>query len=308
MKVFVSSTVFDLLDTRAELETLLRELGLSPLLSDSATSDFVAQPDRNSIEACLVNVRSSDAVLVILSQRYGPSLAKAGFDDVSATHLEYHEAVKYDRPIYFYVRDRLESDFRINRKNAAGVKLTWVDPKDEKLFDLIEEHQKLMSTASRTNWYMTFRNSVELKQLVRRDLALPAGRASLERAIRESRVPIFEGSVDVVYNTPHPPLCLGHYKFRNLGTVPAYGLTVKWASGADAGGTPIVAPSAAIPLDAQHKAVPFNGNVILEYQTPEGHTISDVFGITIRQGGKGIRLVERRYRVGATAPFTITEP
>ena len=63
-KVFISSTVYDLLDIRDELEQGIRDAGLIPILSDSATSDFTMAPDTNSIETCLANVRSSGNVMV----------------------------------------------------------------------------------------------------------------------------------------------------------------------------------------------------------------------------------------------------
>ena len=40
MRVFVSSTVFDLLDVRAEVAELLRDLGIAPVMSDEKLSDF----------------------------------------------------------------------------------------------------------------------------------------------------------------------------------------------------------------------------------------------------------------------------
>ena len=49
-KVFISSTVFDLLDARAEVERLLREMRLVPVVSGIATSGFQPLPDQNSIE------------------------------------------------------------------------------------------------------------------------------------------------------------------------------------------------------------------------------------------------------------------
>src|SRR5262249_10183540 len=111
MRVFISSTCYDLIDLRAELEVLFDEAGVTSLLSDSLTSDFQVLPDRNSIETCLENVRQCDVFLIILSSRYGRSLAKAGFDDVSATHLEYREARKHKKPIWMYARDRLMGDY-----------------------------------------------------------------------------------------------------------------------------------------------------------------------------------------------------
>src|SRR5260370_30298199 len=107
MRVFICSTCYDLLDIRAELEELFRTGGIVPILSDSMSSDFQVRPDQNSIETCLANVRSCDEFVIILSARYGPSLASAGFDDISATHLEYREAVVAGKSIRMYVREPL---------------------------------------------------------------------------------------------------------------------------------------------------------------------------------------------------------
>ena len=115
-KVFISSTVYDLLDIRAEVEQLLRDMRLVPVLSGSATSGFQPLADQNSIETCLANLRQCDAMIIILCQRYGPSLAPAGFPDLSATHLEYREAKNLGKPIHMYVRDRLEGDYGIVRR------------------------------------------------------------------------------------------------------------------------------------------------------------------------------------------------
>jgi hypothetical protein len=92
MRVFISSTAYDLLDVRAELASMLRSIGITPVLSDDKLSAFEVQPDKNSIETCLVNLRACDEAIFLLDRRYGSSLKGAGFDDVSATHLEYQTA------------------------------------------------------------------------------------------------------------------------------------------------------------------------------------------------------------------------
>ena len=96
MRIFISSTCYDLVDLRAELETFFKNAGMEPVLSDSLTSDFQVSPDANSIETCLANVRTCDQFIIILSNRYGPTLGKAGHVDVSATHLEYLEAKRQE--------------------------------------------------------------------------------------------------------------------------------------------------------------------------------------------------------------------
>jgi len=71
MRVFISSSVYDLIDIRAELAEQLRAIGITPVLSDDKLSDFRVQHDVNSIETCLVNVDSCDEFLLILDQRMG---------------------------------------------------------------------------------------------------------------------------------------------------------------------------------------------------------------------------------------------
>ncbi|MEZ5942098.1 MAG: DUF4062 domain-containing protein, partial [Planctomycetaceae bacterium] len=111
MRVFISSTCFDLIDVRAELAEQLRALDLTPVLSDDKNSDFRVHPSENSIRTCLVNLQSCDHVIVILDKRYGPPLGGAGFEDISATHLEYREARERKIPVHFYARDRLIADY-----------------------------------------------------------------------------------------------------------------------------------------------------------------------------------------------------
>lgn len=50
MRVFVSSTVYDLLDIRKEVGEFISELGLVPVLSDESTSDFRVDLDRDSLK------------------------------------------------------------------------------------------------------------------------------------------------------------------------------------------------------------------------------------------------------------------
>src|SRR5262245_46819488 len=128
MRVFVSSTCYDLIDLRAELHEDLQDLGIDSLFSDIKESDFHTPGDAigNSIETCLANLRSSDVVVVVLSQRYGPSLGER-YNNVSATHLEYREAQKHKKRILFYVRDRLVADLTTWKKNGRSkdYKPTW---------------------------------------------------------------------------------------------------------------------------------------------------------------------------------------
>lgn len=314
-KVFISSTVYDLLDIRDELEQSIRDAGLVPLLSDSATSNFTVAPDANSIETCLTNVRSSDHVMVILSQRYGPSLHKAGYPDISATHLEYLEAVNSGKPVYVYVRDRLESDYRIWRKNGAdsSLKYTWVKSSELRLFEFLHEHQELVANKPSSNWYYVFRTSVDLKRQIQHDLRVPAGRASLTKAIANNNVPVFQGVTNVECV---PGKYILKCELTNYGNSPAFNVITKWRKGEaniDETPSPIVAPNHLITrVFVAEGSVCFNDILDLTYNTAEGHTIVDEFKVGLRTHGAAnilhsIQHTCRKYKLGTSTPFIIED-
>ncbi len=74
-------------------------------------------------------------------------------------HLEYKEAVKAGKPIYFLVRDRLEADFNIWKNNhGVELKLSWVkDAKDHALFEMIKSIQNW-------SWKTRATGSIHLRQ------------------------------------------------------------------------------------------------------------------------------------------------
>jgi hypothetical protein len=190
--VFLSSTCYDLIDLRAELGSHLRSVGLQVVRSDA--QDFAIEQDRNSIETCLVRVRESDYFVCILSQRYGPSLASVGYDDVSATHLEYREARASGKPVMFFVRDRLMGDYSLSRKMPGdpAFQPVFASAKDAgRLFAFIEEHEKLKKGSSVSNWVFPFASVVDLKEALSLQLALPIGEGRLRRLLEEQRLPVF---------------------------------------------------------------------------------------------------------------------
>lgn len=234
MRVFVSSTCYDLIDVRDELAEMLRALGVSPVLSDDKLSDFKIVPDANSIETCLINVEASDAVIVILDKRYGPRLGKFGFEDISATHLEYRRAKEKGKPIYLYVRDRLEADHSTWRKNKTDFRGTWVTrEEDHGLFDFIEEHRKLTTDLPVSNWFAPFRTSVDLKEAVRVQLGRVILTTTVAEAIAKNQFPVLVASVAVDHQQSGPDSLRSvvELKVRNRGETSAFRVRVLASKG-----------------------------------------------------------------------------
>jgi hypothetical protein len=225
MKVFVSSTCYDLIDVRTELYEDLRDLGVSPMFSELKESEFRAstQAEVNSIETCLENVRSADEIIVILSQRYGRPIPAYG--DKSATHVEYLEAINQKKPIRFFIRDRLIADWSAWRAadEPAKPKTTWAKAEQAKrLFDFMSERKKL---ADINNWYWPYTTSFDLRKTIRRLLEPDAYKAIAEKLVNAGSVPILLPLENGAY--PEQNTYYFDYTVLNAGPIPAISVIAK---------------------------------------------------------------------------------
>lgn len=195
-RIFISSTCYDLMDLRAELNEFLKDSGFETVLSDIPESDFKVHHTNSSIESCLINLRSCDAVIFILDQRYGGNLSNFGYNDISATHLEYREAIKYKMNILFYVRDKTEADYSIYKKSRGKIEndMPWIQKKDFGLFTFFDEHKKLTSK-DKYNWYDTFKNSVELKNRIRKRLEVDITKNKFQKLLDSGALPFIDISL-----------------------------------------------------------------------------------------------------------------
>jgi len=231
MKIFISSTIYDLLDTRSEIYEMLKTLGMTPIMSEIPESGFEIFTDKNTIETCLVNLDQSDHVVVILSQRYGASLEKFGFGDLSTTHLEYRRAIERGKPIHMYVRDRLEADFTVwkNNKKDKSVKCAWVDRDSFALFELLQEHSELTTNRPSGNWYKTYKDSVELKNIIKNDFKIPAASSEIRRLLSRNEFPLLTPSINIDPNTAqNNQQLIFRVTIKNSGGAPAFNYSPSW--------------------------------------------------------------------------------
>ena len=258
-------------------------MGLQPLLSDRLTSEFNVLPDKNSIETCLANVRKCDVFIIILSQRYGPSLKSVDYPDISATHLEYREAKSNNKPILYYVRDRLEADYSIYNKNNES-DLPWVQKKDYGIFDLIREHTNINKNNNCSNWFWTFRNSLELKNRLKKDLQSEAGESILRGLIEAGRIAYIIPHIEKWSITPKNKSLNLSITLDNCGTAAAIqpGVSIYWVKNENHVFIKSLMPGQSetleIELPLTHSSYRERYTTVwleIGYSTPEGHYVSD---------------------------------
>lgn len=217
--VFISSTVHDLSDARAELGKYLSSQGCVVKLSEDPESDFVVDPTTNAIESCLNNVESADAVICIVDKRYGGIIPHGGYAGKSPTEAEIQHAQKLGKPMFAFVREQALNDFQTLYDNGVNAKVRWVTLPDatRQLWVNFVYYLKTYPPfgQNRSNWFDAFRNSIDLRQFVERRL--------LDHFGKRFRVPghIFRLSFGVA-----DTLAVQDYRLENPNNEPAFALKV----------------------------------------------------------------------------------
>jgi Domain of unknown function (DUF4062) len=169
IRVFVSSTCYDLLDLRSEIRRFLEDNGFSVALSEDPNSPFIVDPTDNSIATCLTNVESSDVVVCLLDRRYGGRLDVEPYKGLSATHAEIRKARAIGKPVFFFIRDRAWLEYQ-QLQGDPSYDSKWVETRDpdnrRSWFQFVQEVSALPQTHSMSNWCDMFSSSVDLRSLV----------------------------------------------------------------------------------------------------------------------------------------------
>ncbi len=140
LKVFISSTCYDLSVVRAELRPFLREMGHEPVMSEY--NDVLYNPYTHTHQSCIDELVNCDIVLLIIGSRFGgecvPSVlnnididslkltsASPEFLDkeekISITQAEILKAIEKSIPIYTFIQDQVYSDHRLYEKNKNNL-------------------------------------------------------------------------------------------------------------------------------------------------------------------------------------------
>lgn len=149
LKVFVSSTCYDLSQIRADLFDFLSSFGYHPILSEYTT--FSINPDNDALENCIQNVNEADLFILIVGNRYG-YVADTG---KSITNTEYLYAKEKGIPIYVFVLKSIITLLPIWIKNKQADFSETVE--SNKVFEFVQEIRD-----SNKNWCFEFEKAQDI--------------------------------------------------------------------------------------------------------------------------------------------------
>lgn len=139
LRVFVSSTCYDLKYIRENLKYFINTLGYEPVLSEEGSVYY--DPNLDTQDSCLREIPSCQMFVLIIGGRFGEAYKDTGD---SITNNEYREAVKSKIPVFALVDSSVLTEFTLYQKNKANKKINekeidYASADSPKIFDFVEE-------------------------------------------------------------------------------------------------------------------------------------------------------------------------
>jgi hypothetical protein len=140
LKVFVSSTCYDLGIAREQLRSFIMRQGFDPVLSEY--SDVLYDPRMHTHTSCIQEVPNADMLVLLIGSRFGgeavpealsvvdlESLVASSFDvtvlenpeKLSITQLEVLKAIDSSVPVFAFVEEKVHHDHLVYQKNKNMV-------------------------------------------------------------------------------------------------------------------------------------------------------------------------------------------
>lgn len=138
LKVFVSSTCYDLSIIREQLKKFIDQMGYTSILSEY--SDVLYDPREHTHTSCVQEINNIDILVLIIGSRFGgkavpEALTKINFNklkdlstcpidlendvNLSITQTEVLKAIELEIPIYIFVDEKVSHEHFIYTKNKS---------------------------------------------------------------------------------------------------------------------------------------------------------------------------------------------
>ena len=136
LKIFISSTCYDLSIIRSQLKSFIEKMGYDAVLSEY--NDIFYDPQDHTHESCVKEVSNADIVILIIGSRFGgrgipnlqslidfKTLSTSSLktrildhqDQLSVTQYEIFKAIESNIPVYCFVEESVWHDHRVYEEN-----------------------------------------------------------------------------------------------------------------------------------------------------------------------------------------------
>ncbi|KMT21894.1 DUF4062 domain-containing protein [Clostridium cylindrosporum] len=210
IRVFVSSTCYDLNILRSQLRVFLNSLGYEPMMSDF--NDILYDPRTHTHTSCVDEVSNCDILVLIIGSRFGgqavpEAIDKINFegiekndinvemlknqDKVSITQLEVLKAIEQSIPVYTFIEQKVWHDHQLYQKNKSKAIIKQIDfPSIEKqdTAEYIFEFINFVRLRSKGNNIFTFNKIDDIESVLKKQWS-----SYFQRLLSEQRYNYIQG-------------------------------------------------------------------------------------------------------------------
>lgn len=210
LRIFLSSTCYDLSVVRGQLRQFIESLGHEPVMSDY--NDVVYDPRTHTHTSCIDEVAGADAVVVIIGSRFGgkvipQALQKVDLEalklisknhellkskeNISITQLEVLKAIENSVPVFAFVDDRVMHDhatYEKNKQKSIADQIEYNSIEKPETAKYIFEFINFLRLRSTNNGISTFSRFQDIEDTLRKQWS-----GLLQRLLFEHRSRIIDG-------------------------------------------------------------------------------------------------------------------
>jgi hypothetical protein len=210
LKIFISSTCYDMHAIRAQLRSMLIGVGYEPVMSDQA--DVIYDPRIHTHTSCLREVENCDAVVVVIGSRFGGSTIPKALElvdmdrisdlsrsdrfgedktKISITQAEVIKAIQTGIPIFAFVdsgvmRDHLTYEKNKNKPIIGQIEFSSIDKSDTASY--IFEFINFLRLRNENNSIFEFSRFEDIESQLKKQWA-----GLFQRLLHEQRTKALEG-------------------------------------------------------------------------------------------------------------------
>ena len=185
IRIFVSSTCYDLSMLRGELRNFMHSFGYEPIMSDYA--DILYDPRFHTHTSCIDEVCSCDMLVVIIGSRYGgkgvpeaikridwknfENFDKEQMSNCSITQLEILKALENEIPVYTFIEREVYHDHAVYEKNKDSEKIDSIifpSIDNQKTAKYIFEFIDFIRKQSKGNSFFPFEKIQDIEEILKK--------------------------------------------------------------------------------------------------------------------------------------------
>lgn len=218
MKIFISSTSYDLFDLRSYLVNILENLGHTVIYHESPT--FPAKLNLHSHDQCIEAVKDADLVICLVDKRYGgkysgnlfhhnrialqiklkEGIVKYKFNQLSITWLEVKTAYESGIPVITFARSKTLDEKEVRRKNQHLNNFVPAYVEKNEVFDFLD----WITKKPINNWIVPFYNFIDFQAkmkiyMVELEKSISVNQKSQEVTKLQKILVLVEGEQDRVF-------------------------------------------------------------------------------------------------------------